>query len=112
MYFPFLRGKQFELLALKEVCALLKPSNKIHPIIEPVKESFQALERSLSELCINNISPTIIVNPTVGDLSGKSTIKLNQFVSEMKKQYQLNVGLIMNNQTDISKAEEIINKFY
>ena len=112
MYFPFLRGKQFELLALKEICPLLKPVNKIHPIIEPVKESFQALERSLTELCCNGISPTIIVNPSVGDMGGSSALKLNQFVTEFAEKNELNIGFMINSEYDLSKADNLIKKFY
>ncbi len=114
MYFPYLRGKQFELLALKEICPLLEPSNKIHPIIEPVKESFQALERSLSELCCKNILPTIIVNPSVGDMAGGGTTakKLNSFVSKFIETKQANIGFIISNDFDLSKAANILESFY
>ena len=112
MYFPFLRGKQFELLALKEICPLLKPANKIHPIIEPVKESFQALERSLSELCCNGISPTIIVNPSVGDMGGTTAFKLNSFMSKFIENNEANIGFIISNDFDVSKARNVIERFY
>lgn len=37
MYFPYLRGKQFELLALREFANKNASNRKIIPIIEPVK---------------------------------------------------------------------------
>ena len=39
MYYPILRGRQNELLALKELCENGLLSDKIIPIIEPVKLS-------------------------------------------------------------------------
>lgn len=39
MYFPILRGRQFELLALRECVSKNILSNKIIPIVEPVKVS-------------------------------------------------------------------------
>lgn len=39
MYFPILRGRQFELLALRECVNKNLLSNKIIPIVEPVKVS-------------------------------------------------------------------------
>lgn len=39
MYFPILRGRQFELLALRECVNQGLLSNKIIPIVEPVKVS-------------------------------------------------------------------------
>lgn len=37
MYFPYLRGRQYELLALRELIGNDKLSDKIIPVIEPVK---------------------------------------------------------------------------
>ena len=39
MYFPILRGRQFELLALRELLNKGVLSNQVIPIIEPVKVS-------------------------------------------------------------------------
>lgn len=39
MYYPYLRGKQFDLLALKESLIRGLLSTKIQPIIEPVRDS-------------------------------------------------------------------------
>lgn len=39
MYFPYLRGKQEELLALQELLNNDRLSEKIIPVIEPVKMS-------------------------------------------------------------------------
>ena len=37
MYFPYLRGRQFELIALRELLEKRLIGDKIVPIIEPVK---------------------------------------------------------------------------
>lgn len=39
MYFPYLRGRQFELIALRDLVDKGVLSDKIIPIIEPVKLS-------------------------------------------------------------------------
>lgn len=39
MYFPYLRGRQYELLALRELVSRGLISNKVIPIVEPVKLS-------------------------------------------------------------------------
>ncbi len=39
MYFPYLRGKQNELLVIRENLGLIS-TNNIIPIIEPVKKNF------------------------------------------------------------------------
>ena len=44
MYFPYLRGRQFELLALRELLEKGRIGKKIIPIIEPVKPSSTLLK--------------------------------------------------------------------
>lgn len=39
MYYPYLRGKQYELLALRDLLIQKKLSQKVIPIIEPIKET-------------------------------------------------------------------------
>lgn len=43
MYFPYLRGKQFELIALREFAEQYPDTAKIVSIIEPVKSTFNGL---------------------------------------------------------------------
>ena len=57
MYFPILRGKQFELIALREISNILKAQKSIvSPIIEPVKESSSVLKKTLEVLRANDIN--------------------------------------------------------
>lgn len=49
MYFPYLRGKQFELLALREIAPRLGYAQCVTPIIEPVRApSDSGLDRCLT----------------------------------------------------------------
>lgn len=50
MYHPYFRGKQYELITIREVAPILAAS-KFVPIIEPVREALNGLERSLKEVC-------------------------------------------------------------
>lgn len=43
MYFPYLRGKQFDLMALREFATANPNNNNIFPIIEPVKDTYNSL---------------------------------------------------------------------
>ena len=66
MYFPYVRGRQYELLALKELVAKNLISDKVIPIIEPVKLSstltntIDAYDNADRKLCI-------LLNPAVGN---------------------------------------------
>ena len=59
MYFPYLRGRQYELLALRELIENDRLSDNIIPIIEPVKITSTLL--STIKTFINNNKKMIII---------------------------------------------------
>lgn len=67
MYFPYLRGKQFELLALRDFAVLSQSKEKIVPIIEPVKQQFGSLNMAISTMVENNLQFALVLNPKDGD---------------------------------------------
>lgn len=66
MYFPYLRGKQYELLALRESISFID-KKKIVPIIEPVRTNTTSLKTAIAVLAKVGIELQVIVNPEVGD---------------------------------------------
>ena len=48
MYHPYLRGKQYELILLRENAKLIKNASMV-PIIEPVKKNLTALNKAIDE---------------------------------------------------------------
>lgn len=70
MYFPFLRGKLYELLSLRE----LSDSENlgfITPIIEPVQDNYSALNKATEKLEENGNRYIFIYKPNVGDLTNR-----------------------------------------
>ncbi len=68
MYYPYLRGKQNELLALREFAQTLNGTeSKIFPIIEPVRKNKSSLIKAASVLSENDIDFGIILNPELGE---------------------------------------------
>lgn len=67
MYFPLLRGKQYELVALKEFSDANPDSQLICPIIEPVRVLPDALIRTAGVLSNNRIRYCVVLNPEKGD---------------------------------------------
>ena len=57
--------------------------NKITPVIEPVKESFNNLNLAHKVFDENNFNPYLIVNPFEGELPGDTEIFLN-YISEIE----------------------------
>lgn len=78
MYYPYLRGKQFELLALREFAEKYSDDCKVFPIIEPVKSSFNSMKIALKKLNEKNVPYALILNPQNGDLIGKAETILNE----------------------------------
>lgn len=71
MYFPYFRGRQMELLALRDTISKMAVKKKVCPIIEPVMSSTRDLVRFLT--AVKGQYPHIILtNPAVGDLIGQS----------------------------------------
>ena len=65
MYFPILRGRQFELLALRECVSKGILSNQIIPILEPVKVS-STYTTTVDSFIKAGRSIAVIRNPQVG----------------------------------------------
>src|SRR5262245_6593705 len=69
MYHPYFRGKQYELITVREMAPLLAASD-FRPIIEPVRETLSGLHKALDAVVEANGKAVVIVNPHHGDLSG------------------------------------------
>ena len=95
MYFPYLRGKQFELLAIRELInqKLLK-SGKIIPVIEPIRIS-STLNITIDVAKENNFKLALIFNPEVGTITHKTNDLIKNF-SQSVVDNHLYFGYITN----------------
>ena len=73
MYYPYLRGKQFELIALREFAEANHDVECIVPIIEPVRtidedsSSRGPLHKTVSTLNACGVGCAVVLNPCLGD---------------------------------------------
>ncbi|MEO1770685.1 sce7725 family protein [Candidatus Enterococcus ferrettii] len=93
MYYPYLRGKQFDLLALTALINEKRWSHQIVPIIEPVRDS-ATLKKTIELFDQMNLSLYIVENPQVGTfklfndkkhtwiLSDSSSVKKARIITE------------------------------
>lgn len=102
MYYPILRGKLNELLALREL-AELAVDKMFCPVIEPVKASISALVRTIKELNEQEIIPFIICNPKVGDFE-KSSSELLELLFEEKSLEFIPVFFVVNTLSEIQNS--------
>jgi len=83
MYYPFLRGRQFELIALRELSFENQLQDFITPIIEPVKSGLNSLNLANRIFHENNQTNFLILNPAVGERNGDSDYYLD-FINELE----------------------------
>lgn len=87
MYFPLLRGKQFELKALREFSSSCPNNMNVIPIIEPVNESLSSLVQGIREMSQNGLRFAMILNPELGDFKHDNvSFKLLEDNPEMLEQ--------------------------
>lgn len=111
MYFPYFRGKQYELIALRE-CATILSNSQIYPIIEPVKNNFSSIERCLTELMENEVYFTLITNPLVGELRHNSFSIYDEIIEGTLKGYaEYSIGYIVDDETTLKDVERLINDY-
>lgn len=106
MYHPYFRGKQYELITVRELAAALKVAD-FCPIIEPVRESLSGLDKALQSVVDADGRAIVIVNPYHGDLSdaGKPLTKLLK--DKFLETPNISVGILLNQGMKLEQAMEI-----
>jgi hypothetical protein len=111
MYYPYLRSKQFELLALREF-AEKNPNNQIIiPIIEPVKTSYTGLNKALETLIGYDMEAVLILNPKVGDLINHTDI-YSKISPSVKDSGHLRPAFIIDYHTNYNELVQVITENY
>ncbi|MDR1298533.1 MAG: sce7725 family protein [Deltaproteobacteria bacterium] len=94
MYFPYLRGRQYELLALKELAKGGLLGSHIVPVVEPIKVSstFDGTLRTFFDL---NLPLALIFNPAVGDYAGQDDF-VDVYIQKIGRLSELMPTLLMS----------------
>lgn len=109
MYFPYLRGKQFELLALREIGNRIN-GGLISPTLEPVKNSIDSLERALDSMVANNINFNLVINPIHGDFKSDST-ELIDFINRKLEGYDnFQLAIIVHQFINLDAISLLLNR--
>ncbi len=117
MYFPYLRGRQFELIAVRELLEKELIGNKIVPVIEPVKLT-STLVKTLQLYTGKKHRIALVMNPEVGEFVSKVKEKKkeqNNVVDELYIQLEseciINAYLMKKNTPAQLKKKTDIGKF-
>lgn len=103
MYFPYFRGRMYELIALKELVAGGLLGNSIIPVVEPIKIT-STLDSMLNAFARNNSSLAVIYNPEVGDLSGEPNT-INLLHTKLSPYRKVISSVLMNEDADSTVLE-------
>ena len=115
MYLPYIRGKQFELIGIRELFEkypnILTKKDFISPIIEPVKDS-STLKTTLKSLLDKGVNFTYIINPQVGTFTDTEKIlEVLKGVIETTNSTNYQIGIIFHRNIDHDAIISSLNKY-
>ena len=102
MYHPYFRGKQYELITIRETAPLLAKLGFV-PVIEPVREALSGLKRCLDAVCKAEGKAVVIVNPQYGDFSHDGG-DISTFLSESYLESEnIFAGILLTEDTTVDE---------
>jgi hypothetical protein len=112
IYYPYIRGKQFELVALREICSFIKNKDIISPIIEPIKDVNSTIIKTIECLKSSNINFSIILNPQDGSVkpSEYGTL-INAILTAIGEYAYYQPAFIIDESISISEINQFIQDF-
>jgi hypothetical protein len=109
MYFPYFRGKQYELVTVRESAGLFAKSHFV-PIVEPVKEAMDGLKRAMGALKEAAADGVLILNPQCGDIAPHGDVMESFFAKELGNTPNVSAGIILTDQMTTDAAIKICGK--
>lgn len=109
MYHPYFRGKQFELITIRETAGLSAKAGFV-PIIEPVKESLGNLKKTLASICEVKGKAIVIVNPYHGDHREDGTTISALLEEGYLGNESVSAGVLLRSDLSLEEAKACIEK--
>jgi hypothetical protein len=109
-YFPYFRGKQYELITIRESTATLSASG-FTPIVEPVKSQLSGLSKTIDATLEEGAGIIVIVNPRIGDFSNNNAELLSLLNEKHGEDKQVTAGVLLDESTTLESAVALIDTF-
>lgn len=106
MYYPYFRGKQNELILIREQAELISQS-KIIPIIEPVKKNLSPLNRAIEQLDKYETKYILVINPIFGDFRDDNSL----IIDFLKSCKNIIIGIIITANSKIDNILLLLEEF-
>lgn len=103
MYYPYLRARQFELIALRELAAKRAIQSNAIPILEPIKKALNNLDLANKVFIENGQLTYLILNPLVGEVTG-DVENFSEYLSNLNPSGYLPAFHYTNNATFINST--------
>ncbi|WP_341363410.1 sce7725 family protein [Thalassospira sp. SN3W] len=110
MYYPYFRGKQNELIAIKEQAELIS-DHGFAPIIEPVKQNMNGLMRTLDALKESGAAAVLIVNPKHGDFRRRNDQIIHLLSNRYSDYPDIRPGLLMDANSELVQFPGLRSQF-
>lgn len=96
MYYPYFRGKQYELITIRENAERMCRAD-IVPIIEPVKQNLSGLDRAVKALIECNARFVLIVNPQCGEICDRGFTLTDDIIATLLAGYDdYSIGYVVS----------------
>ncbi|WP_420550101.1 sce7725 family protein [Curvivirga sp.] len=105
-----MRGKQNELMVIRENASLLADAN-FTPIIEPVKSAISGLKRALDEVRLANGRAVVIVNPHHGELANDDEETIGALVGDYEDADGIQLGILLTQQVTLEEVTALLEKY-
>lgn len=110
MYFPYFRGKQFDLLTIRE-CAGLMAEAGFTPIVEPVKEGLNGLRRAIDAVNIAGGQLILIVNPANGEHTEDPAALAAFMQGELNGHQNIHPGILLTEGLPVANVMALCNGY-
>ena len=110
MYYPYFRGKQFELIAIRESATLLASSGFV-PIIEPVRAPLGGLNKTLKALTDVGAQAIVVVNPWYGDHRESCESISELLEQDYQGNEEIKAGILLTSETHLDQALALTKRF-
>lgn len=110
MYYPYFRGKQFDLITIRE-CAPLMAEVGFTPIVEPVKEGLNGLKRAIDAVNTAGGNLILIVNPANGQHSEDPAALTALMQDELNEHQNIAPGILLSEGMTIEAIMALCNSY-
>ncbi len=110
MYYPYMRGKQYELIVLRELLEEGIVDGKMIPIIEPINITGNTHVKSYSDINESNKPIILICNPLEGNVPSND-VKVNLFETLFEDNIEVIVGILISSNSTLGEIEDLIDTY-